>query len=175
MKKSTSHSKLPNQLSLVEYNDLKFLIFDAPSPNNIDTYISQFKSYNVTDVVRVCEPTYDRNILESAGINVHDWAYPDGDAPPANICANWLDLIEKRFKVPKEDGKSHGCIGIHCVAGLGRAPALVALALIESGMAPLDSVIYVRERRRGAINAKQLKFLEAYKRTTKVKKGCLIM
>ncbi|KAJ2992113.1 Protein tyrosine phosphatase type IVA 1 [Globomyces sp. JEL0801] len=101
MKKSNSHSKLPNQLSLVEYNDLKFLIFDAPSPNNIDTYISQFKSYNVTDVVRVCEPTYDRNILESAGINVHDWAYPDGDAPPANICANWLDLIEKRFKVPK--------------------------------------------------------------------------
>ncbi len=50
---------------------------------------------------------------------------------------------------------------------------LVAMALIECGMAPLDSVIYIRERRRGAINARQLKYIEAYKRQGK--KECLIM
>lgn len=45
-----------------------------------------------------------------------------------------------------------------------RAPVLVAIALIEGGMSPLDAVMYIRERRRGAINNRQLKFLESYKR-----------
>jgi protein tyrosine phosphatase type 4A len=49
----------------------------------------------------------------------------------------------------------------------------VAIALIEAGLKPLDAVIYVRERRRGAINAKQLKFLESYKKRNNSK--CLIL
>lgn len=47
---------------------------------------------------------------------------------------------------------------------LYRAPVLVAIALIEDGMSPLDSVELIRERRRGAINSKQLRYLESYKR-----------
>ena len=54
-----------------------------------------------------------------------------------------------------------------------RAPALVAIALIENGMSALDSVVYIRERRRGAINNKQLKYLESYKRRSKQSK-CVI-
>lgn len=61
-----------------------------------------------------------------------------------------------------------------------RTPVLVAIALIELGMEPLDAAMFVRSKRRGAINAKQLKFLETYKRRSKKKKkkgnggGCLI-
>ncbi|KAJ3321367.1 Protein tyrosine phosphatase type IVA 1 [Boothiomyces sp. JEL0866] len=164
-----SSPKLPNQPSLVQYKNLNFLIFDTPTATNLDLYTKELQNHNVTDVVRVCEPTYDKQILEKAGITVHDWSFPDGDAPPATVCNNWLDLVEEKFKT-----KTDTCIGVHCVAGLGRlfdsnsrAPALVALALIENGMAPLDAVIYIRERRRGAINAKQLKFLEGYKKRNK--------
>ncbi|KAK2560204.1 Protein tyrosine phosphatase type IVA 3 [Acropora cervicornis] len=47
------------------------------------------------------------------------------------------------------------------------APVLVALALIESGMKYEDAVEFIRRypvfRRRGAINSKQLTYLEQYK------------
>lgn len=53
------------------------------------------------------------------------------------------------------------------------APVLVAIALIESGMSPLDSVAFIRQRRRGAINNRQLKYIENYRRRTKSAK-CVI-
>jgi protein tyrosine phosphatase type IVA len=55
-------------------------------------------------------------------------------------------------------------VAVHCVAGLGRAPVLVAIALIENGMDPIQAVEYIRSRRRGAINRKQLSYLEQYQR-----------
>lgn len=49
---------------------------------------------------------------------------------------------------------------------------LVAIALIEEGMPPLDAVSFIRERRRGAINKKQLRYIETYKPRSKNK--CII-
>lgn len=40
-----------------------------------------------------------------------------------------------------------------------RAPVLVAIALIEFGMEPLDAVEYVRRKRRGAFNKPQISYL----------------
>jgi len=122
----------------------------------------------------VCDSTYDRTKLETIGIQVNDWPFPDGDPPPDAIITNWLNLVKNMFEKDKKAKKdpSGKCIGIHCVAGLGRAPVLVAIALIERGLDPLDAVQFIRSRRRGAINAKQLSFLESYKR--KSKKDCAI-
>jgi protein tyrosine phosphatase type 4A len=49
----------------------------------------------------------------------------------------------------------------------------VAIALIEYGLDPIAAVTLIRERRRGAINALQLNYLESYKRSRKEKK-CVI-
>jgi len=55
-------------------------------------------------------------------------------------------------------------IAIHCVAGLGRAPVCVAIGLIEKGMDAMDAIQMIRNKRRGAINRKQVDFLVKYKR-----------
>nr|XP_061791645.1 protein tyrosine phosphatase type IVA 1 isoform X3 [Nerophis lumbriciformis] len=89
---------------------------------------------------------------------IEDWPFDDG-APPSNqIVDDWLNLLKVKFR--EEPGC---CIAVHCVAGLGRAPVLVALALIECGMKYEDAVQFIRQKRRGAFNSKQLFYLEKYR------------
>ncbi|TFJ87354.1 hypothetical protein NSK_001686 [Nannochloropsis salina CCMP1776] len=68
-------------------------------------------------------------------------------------------------------------IAVHCVAGLGRAPVLVALALIEHGFGDASAVVeFIRSKRRGAINMRQLNYLEQYQKREAVScGGCSIM
>ena len=89
-----------------------------------------------------------------------------------NTIAKWLEVVDSTFAEDKLADKP--CIAIHCIAGLGRAPVLVTLALIESGMDALAAVNFVRERRRGAINAVQLKYIQSYTPRPKPSK-CAIM
>lgn len=146
------------------------MIMDAPSDTNLDLYLQEMQKNNVQWCVRVCEPTYNKATLESCGIAVYDWVFPDGEAPPEQVIRDWLSLVDRVFNA----ANNGVCIATHCVAGLGRAPVLVAIALIEAGMSPLDAVTFIRERRRGAINSKQLRFLEQYKKRRRTER-CAIM
>ncbi|XP_036033173.1 protein tyrosine phosphatase type IVA 2-like isoform X3 [Onychomys torridus] len=87
-----------------------------------------------------------------------DLPYNDGAPPPDNIVDDWLHLLKSNFR--EEPGS---CVAVHCMAGLGRAPVLVALALIECGMKNEDAVHFIRQKRRGAFNTKQLLFLGQYR------------
>ena len=77
-----------------------------------------------------------------------EMAFQDGSPPPRDILERWLTLCDKVFK-KKSDGESKTAptVAVHCVAGLGRAPVLVAVALIEAGLQPLEAVDYVRKHR----------------------------
>jgi len=148
----------------IEYKNMKFLITDRPTDQNIHSYIMELKKHNVKDVVRVCEPTYKVEELRSEGISVKDLAYDDGTSPPSDVIEEWFELLKIRFKESPD-----ACVAVHCVAGLGRAPVLVALALIELGMKYEDAVEMIRKKRRGAINSKQLAFLEKYRPKSRLK------
>lgn len=147
--------------SVVTHQKLRFLITDRPHAGTLDTYLKDLQTNSVSHLVRVCEPSYDTGLLDNAGIAIHDWEYPDGDNPSAEIITNWLGLCFELFY--GEDGEGEASIAVHCVAGLGRAPVMVALALIEGGMSPEDAVLFIRKHRKGAINSKQLDFLQLYK------------
>ena len=168
---------------------------DTPRSHNLHLYIKECKRHNVSDVVRVCEPTYSGQDLKTAGIELHDLAYDDGTSPPIEIIKIWLELVKDRFanslksgavpiaKPVKRQNSPNGssnsntpCIAVHCVAGLGRAPVLVALAMIEFGnVDPIVAVDYIRRSRRGAINEKQLNYLEQYVRVNREGCSCVIL
>lgn len=152
--------------TLIEKSPMRFLIMDAPRQSNLHVYIKEMRKHHVVDVVRVCEPTYSGGELNSAGIGLHEMEYKDGTSPPKELILSWLQLVEKTFYQP---GASEGsAIAVHCVAGLGRAPVLVAIALIEfANMDPVEAVSFIRGKRRGAINEKQLLYLEGYKKQYK--------
>ncbi|KAI3637052.1 hypothetical protein MIR68_004758 [Amoeboaphelidium protococcarum] len=176
----------PSAISYLSYGKLRFIINDCPSDNNIGEYIKEFKKNNVSDVVRVCERSYSSAPLDKEGISLHDLAFEDGGTPPAQVIKRWLELCRLRFGSFKSTSKttsdeeevrrnstdnlkginpdSPPCIAVHCVAGLGRAPVLVAIALIEYGVDKLDAIDFIRKRRRGAFNSRQIQYIDSYKR-----------
>uniref|UniRef100_A0A8C9JHV3 Protein tyrosine phosphatase type IVA 3 n=1 Tax=Panthera tigris altaica TaxID=74533 RepID=A0A8C9JHV3_PANTA len=105
----------------------------TPDPSAPARPAFDLKKYGATTVVRVCEVTYDKAPLEKDGITVVDWPFDDGAPPPGKVVEDWLSLLKAKFC---DDPGS--CVAVHCVAGLGR-------------------------KRRGAINSKQLTYLEKYR------------
>jgi formyltetrahydrofolate synthetase len=68
---SLTNNSLVNKPSLIEYEQLKFLIMDAPKESNLHVYIRECKKYNVTHIVRISEPSYSKEEVEEAGIQLH--------------------------------------------------------------------------------------------------------
>lgn len=161
----------PGKPSLIEHKEMnvKFLIINRPAQATLPQFIKDLKSHDVRVVVRCCDPSYSIETLTEAGIRVVDLPFEDGAAPPSDIIGKWMDVVKEISEEAPE-----GCIAVHCVAGLGRAPVLVAVALVEYGLKYHVAVEKIREKRRGALNQKQLQFLESYKPMNKGK-SCTIM
>ncbi|CAF0776791.1 unnamed protein product [Rotaria sordida] len=160
-----------NNPSMTElrYKHLRFLITNSPADENVHSFIETCLKYGVTVLVRVSEKTYDGKPIEAAGIKVYDLEYPDGSAPDSIVRDKWLNIVKEN---------KHGCIAVHCIHGLGRSPVLVAMALREAGMNRQESIDFIRSRRRGSFNLRQLEFLQTYQsghRLINKHAGCLIM
>lgn len=90
--------------------------------------------------MRVCEPSYKIDELTAENIEVFDLGYDDGTFPPNKIVEEWFKVLRNQFTDNPEC-----CVAVHCVAGLGRAPVMVALALIELGLKYEEAVELIRE------------------------------
>jgi hypothetical protein len=84
--------------TLITSAPMRFLIMDAPRQSNLHLYIKEMKRHHVTDVVRVCECTYQGDPdLANAGIQLNEMAYDDGTSPPKEVISDWLSLVHSRF------------------------------------------------------------------------------
>ena len=184
----------------VEFKNMRFLITDEPHDSTLPKYIAILKEHKVTHLVCATDPTYKTDDLAQSGVTFTELSFSDGSPPSQEIIDRWLSLVKKvnnskpitlfgqnhifillpywiriqsisLFLFQEFDEDAEVCVGVHCVTGLGRAPVLVAVALVELGMKYEDAVELIRKKRRGAINAKQLEFLAKYKRRKYFIKG----
>merc|ERR1719158_490494 len=148
----------------------QFLIMDAPTDANISKYIQAMKEKGVKKVVRACEPSYQTDPLQNQDIEVIEMPFSDGSPPSEDIISGFLEVC-------KEETPAGRTVAVHCVAGLGRAPVLVAIALMElAKLNCYEAIDRIRRVRRGAINQRQLKYLRTYTtRETEGGCGCEIM
>ncbi|OAJ39690.1 hypothetical protein BDV3_005464 [Batrachochytrium dendrobatidis] len=157
-----THSSLP----------IDFLITDCPDKNHIDEFSHLLLSHQVSDVLRICDPSaYDASLLSVAGIKVHELYFEDGTPPTAQVVNAFRSILNQKAKLLSTSStldkkissssltSTKPVLAIHCVSGIGRAPVLVCCALIDYGMDPSDAVAYVRKYRRGAINKSQLAWI----------------
>jgi len=158
---------LVNQPTFVERGKLGILIMDAPNDANVPVYLKILETHNVSAIARTCESTYDKALFEAKGIQVHEINFPDGESPEDEVINQWLAVVDTCLT-------KKTAVAVQCLAGLGRAPVMAAVALIErADMDPMDTISYIRGRRKGAINARQVRFLENYKpKTTKKQDTC---
>lgn len=157
---------LVNQPTFIEKGKLKCVIMDAPSDANSGTYLKVLKGHGITAIVRTCESTYSKEFFEQNGVLVYEIPFPDGDPPSSDVISEFLGVVDSVTQ--KKEG-----FACQCVAGLGRAPVLAAIALIErASMEPMDAIAFIRQKRKGAINARQVKFLELYRRNEEKKPIC---
>jgi protein tyrosine phosphatase type 4A len=164
----TAHNYfVPSPVSEIKFGKMRFLITDRPTDMSLDSFIKELEKHNTKAIVRVCDSTYNDDIVKSHGIDVKDWEFHDGSPPPKEVIENWLKLVADCFNASSERDAT---IAVHCVAGLGRSPLLVAIALLEAGMPWSDAVYYIRSQRRGALNERQLEFLREYKPTGQLRK-----
>ena len=149
-------SNLVPEIARIEYKGKKFLFMESPCEDNIDTYIKIFQQSHCTILVRACQlPTYYTTTrFETRNIAVVDLSFEDGSYPSEEIIEKWLELVDRSLDQP---------IAVHCVAGLGRAPLLVAIAMIEYGCSYDVAINLIRKKKRGALNEQQILFLENYK------------
>lgn len=152
-----------DSFSFIEYKSHKFVISNTPTDQNLSEYIKYWKRYHVTCLVRTCQQIYEDALVKNENINIIDLPFPDGSWPSHNILKRWKEIVSTY---------DNSCIAVHCVAGLGRAPLLVCIALINNGMKTIDAVELIRSKRKGSLNKHQLDFLMKYKSKEDKQTGC---
>ena len=104
--------------------------------------------------------------------------FPDGMLPEQKIIDEWLKIVDGFFaetehtdvkldgkgktnssmgtsgrsKMGGDKSKKPPRIAVHCVAGLGRAPLLVAIALCHKGCEAMNAIELIRDNRPGSLN-----------------------
>jgi protein tyrosine phosphatase type 4A len=157
---------LSNPITCIKYKHLKIYISESPNQMTLSYFIDYISKNQIKHIVRLCESKYQSNLFSNVGF--YDWQIIDGSEPSDEIISNWNNLV-----------KLNEPILVHCLAGLGRAPTLVAIALIENQMEPIDAINLIRNKRKGTFNSKQIDFVCNYKKskskTKSTKSTCNIL
>ncbi|EGD78114.1 Cdc14A3 phosphatase [Salpingoeca rosetta] len=107
-----------------------------------EDFVWYFQQHNVTDVVRLNAPLYDRTKFTRHGLRHHDMCFTDGTTPPPHILRQFLDACES----------AEGAIAVHCKAGLGRTGTLMACYIMKHyKLTAREAIAWLRVARPGSV------------------------
>ncbi|KAJ1552999.1 Protein tyrosine phosphatase type IVA 1 [Nowakowskiella sp. JEL0078] len=147
-----------------------FVILDCPSDETLPSYLPILQENNVSHLIRLTEhEMYNPQPLRELGIIINDDLYFEDGSYPSEVLISQFRLFLDNILESQNPNKPS--IAVHCISGIGRAPLLVAIALIDSGIDSLDVIDYIRKLRRGSFNKKQLQWLTDSKNGFRKRKG----
>lgn len=127
----------------------------TPTDESILEYIKYFKKNRIKTVFCFCELSYSKNILVKYNIDFYQLEIKDGEYPSYDVLNNFDNIINNILSNKKDQN-----IFIHCKAGLGRAPLMLAYLMMSrykySGIRCIEEI---RSIRRCAFNQKQLDWI----------------
>ena len=113
-------------------------------------YLPIFKKLGVTQVIRLNQPNYDREVFLQAGLRHLDLFFPDGSVPQPQLVRRFLEAVEAE----------KGVTAVHCKAGLGRTGVLISLYLMKHfHFCGADVISFMRIMRPGSVLGPQQHFL----------------
>lgn len=130
-----------------------FYLTHAPSNRYIEEYEEYMKLKKVSDIFCFCDNSgiYDENKINE--INYHNLKFQDGTFPTDTIFESFdkiiTNIINKHENV---------IITLHCEAGYGRAPCIIAYFMIKyCDFKSHDAITFIRTKRKGTFNKIQYK------------------
>ena len=140
----------------IEIGVIKFVITEIPKKEQLVEYETLLKNHQVDLLIRIVENSllYEIHI---PGLIVIDFTnFQDGSVPTLQIMERYIKTIEEiKLKY------SNPVIAMHCFSSLGRCPTFLSISMIIENpkMDIYDIIIYIRKKRPGALNRKQMDWL----------------
>jgi protein tyrosine phosphatase type 4A len=164
-----------NYNNLIECKNRSFLALQVPTNELVDDFIKIMVMHNVKYIVHIIDITYDKSPYEDIGIKFYEFKFADGKVPSKELLDKWINFLKN---LDLQDDNS--CIVVHCQAGLGRSPLLIAIAIIYyENNGSIDVMINIRKKIKGALNSTQIEYLnkneKLIKSYRKTKSSCIIM
>lgn len=153
-----------SDFSPVSHRMQRFVISSQPRDSTMSRYVESCQKHNVRHLVCASQPTYDSSPVTKMEVNYVAIPFPDGHPPPKEVVEEWLNLCDQcKENNGNRDEASMDAIAVHCIAGLGRSPVLVGIALIEDGLDFQAAIDLICDARCGALNTQQKVFLAHYR------------